>query len=238
MAIVAYEVRGKTALVTLSNGENRQNPEFAQSMLDALDRAEADTSVRAMVITSNDPKNWCQGVDLQFLMGAMQSGRQDDVRAFMYAMNDVFTRLLTAPFPVIAAITGHAFGNGAMLACACDFRFMRSDRGYFCFPEVDINIPFLPSMIAYVRKAIPEYRFQEMKLSGRRVTADELAQDNVLMAACPDAETTLSTALDYAATFNKARPIFGEHKKRLNGHILDVMATQDKPLIDNLQLLV
>ena len=189
-----------------------------------------------MVITSNDEKNWSQGIDLNFLMSAKNDGREEDIKAFMHAMNDVFARLLTAPFPVIAAITGHAFGNGAMLACTCDFRFMRSDRGYFCFPEVDISIPFLPSMIAYVRKAIPEHRFNELKLTGRRATAPELEADHVIEAACPDAAATLKAAMDFAASFDKPRGIFGEHKRRMHKTILDIMETEDPKYIDTLNL--
>ncbi|MBO9408387.1 enoyl-CoA hydratase/isomerase family protein [Shimia sp. R9_1] len=237
MSIVTYETRGKTAILTLNNGENRQNPAFATAMLDALQQAEDDKSIRAVVITSSDEKNWSQGVDLNWLMAAKQAGKVDDMRAFMNGMNEVFARVLTFPTPVIASITGHAFGNGAMLACACDFRFMRADRGYFCFPEVDINIPFLPSMIAYVRKAIPEYRFNEMKLTGRRVTAAELETDHVLTAA-PDAEATLTAALEFAATFAKGRAIFGEHKRRMHKDILETMARDDAPLIAALKLTV
>ncbi|PIE43885.1 MAG: enoyl-CoA hydratase [Gammaproteobacteria bacterium] len=237
MAVVDYETRGKIALVTLNNGENRQNLAFAQAMLAAIDQAEADRSIRAMVITSSDDKNWSQGVDLNSVGTALKEQRHDDIKAFMFGMNDVFTRLLSAPFPVIAAITGHAFGNGAVLACACDFRFMRADRGYFCFPEVDISIPFLPSMIAFVKKAMPHYLLNDLKLTGRRVTAAELETHYVIKSACADAEATLVQALEFAATFNKARGIFGEHKRRLHKHIFDIMATEDKALIEALKLM-
>ncbi|MEO0771674.1 MAG: enoyl-CoA hydratase/isomerase family protein [Pseudomonadota bacterium] len=237
MSVVTYELIGKTAVVTMANAENKQNPDFAAAMLDALDRAEGDKTVKSMVITSNDEKNWSQGVDLNFLNAALKEARHDDIKAFMYAMNDVFSRLLLAPFPVIAAINGHAFGNGAMLACACDFRFMRADRGYFCFPEVDISIPFMPGMIAFVKTAVPYPLFNDMKLTGRRVTAEELEKHYVIEKACADAGETFDKAMEFAATFSKARGIFGEHKCRLHGHILDVMEREDKPLIEAMQLM-
>ncbi|MEL6958278.1 MAG: enoyl-CoA hydratase/isomerase family protein [Pseudomonadota bacterium] len=237
MAIIDLDIQGKIAVLTLNNAENKQNPAFAEAMLKALDEAEADKSVKALVMTSSDEKNWSQGVDLNFLNSALKDGRHDEIKGFMYGMNDVFARLLTLPFPTIAAITGHAFGNGAMLACSCDFRFMRSDRGYFCFPEVDVSIPFLPSMIAYCRKAVPEYRFNEMKLTGRRVGAPELETDHVIIKACDDAPATFAAAMEFAGTFNKARGIFGEHKRRMHKHILETMEREDKPLIDALQLM-
>ncbi len=229
---------GKTALLTLTNGENKQDLAFANAMQDALEQVRGDKSIKALVITSNDEKNWSQGVNLNWLMAAMHGGQQDDIRAFMYGMNAVFGGLLTLPVPVIGALTGHAFGNGAMLACCCDFRFMRADRGYFCFPEVDISIPFLPSMIAFCKKAIPQHRFNELKLTGRRVTAEELLADHVISDAFPDAATTLQGAMDYAATFNKSRAIFGEHKRRMHGPILEIMKTQDPEFIDPLNLTV
>ncbi|KPA22509.1 Carnitinyl-CoA dehydratase [Shimia sp. SK013] len=232
MSITQYEVIGKTAVLTLCNGENRQNPAFAAAMLEALKMVEEDRSLRALVITSTDEKNWSQGIDLNWMMGAQQSGKGADIQAFLHDMNTVFGKLLTLPVPVIAAITGHAFGNGAMLASCCDFRFMRADRGYFCYPEVDVNIPFLPSMVKYIRKAVPEHRFNEMALTGRRLTAEEAAADNILMAALPDANATFKAAMDYAASFNKGRGIFGMQKQRMHGHILETMKTEDTPLIN------
>lgn len=235
---VTYSKEGKTAILTMSNGENRQDIAFAEAMLAGFDQAEADKGVKALVITSDDEKNWSQGVNLNWLMQQVGAGNHEDVKRFMYLMNRVFARCLTAPFPVIAAITGHAFGNGAMLACASDFRFMRQDRGYFCFPEVDISIPFLPGMIGLCQKAIPQHRFNELKLTGRRATADELLADHVISAACPDAEATLRAAMDYAETFSKGRAIFGEHKRRMHRHILAVQEQEDRPYIEALQLTV
>ncbi len=237
MGILNYDVRGKTALITLTNGENKQDLPFAQAMLDAIAQAESDPTIKSMVIAADDEKNWSQGVNLNWLMGKMTSGGHDDIKAFMFAMNDVFAKLLTVPFPTIAAITGHAFGNGAILACACDFRFMRQDRGYFCFPEVDVSIPFLPSMIETCKTAVPYHRFNEMKLSGRRLTADDALADHILQGVAPDAAATVDAALEYAATFAKGRGIFGEHKRRLHRHILATMQTEDKPYIDALQLM-
>lgn len=238
MSILSVGMQGKVAVLSLDNGENKQNLIFAEAMKAALDEVRADKAIKSLVITSSDEKNWSQGVDLNWLMAAIHGGRQDDVRAFMYGMNDVFAGLLTLPVPVIGALTGHAFGNGAMLACCCDFRVMRADRGYFCFPEVDISIPFLPSMIAFCRKAIPEHRFNELKLTGRRATAEDLLADHVIEAAYPDAAATLAGAIEFAEGFAKSRAIFGEHKRRMHKHILDVMEREDPAFIDPLELTV
>ena len=120
------------------------------------------------------------------------------------------------------------------MACACDFRFMRADKGFFCFPEVDLSIPFLPGMIEFVKKAMPYYRFNEMKLSGRRVSGKELEQDHVVEKAYDTQESLMEGALNYAKTFDKKRGIFGEHKKRLHKHIIHTIDNENKPLIESL----
>jgi len=238
MSIVEWEKIETVAVIKLNNNENRQNLEFAQRLNQVLDEIIEDKNITAAIITSTDKKCWSLGVDIDWL--GKQFGEQnfDNIKKFMYEMNTVFKRLLLLPIPVIAAINGHAFGNGAILSCACDFRFMRSDRGYFCFPEVDLGIPFLPGMIAFVRKAIPEYKFNELKLTGKKAGAVELAESHVIEKACTDADSVFNESLAFAKTFHKKRNIFAEHKKRLHKAIVHVMETEDKEFIEPLFLMV
>lgn len=238
MQNLAITYTGDVAILTMQSGENRHNPLFAKEMLSALETIKSNESCKAMVITSNDDKCFSLGIDTDWLMPAMKAGRTEEIKQFMYDMDEVFKTLLLFPLPVIAAINGHAFGNGAILACACDFRFMRSDKGFFCFPEVDLSIPFLPGMIEFVKKAMPYHRFNEMKLSGRRVSGKELENDHVVEKAYETQEALMEGALNYAKSFDKKRGIFGEHKKRLHKHIIETIDKENAALIDALSLMV
>lgn len=227
MPIVTWAKDETAAILTMNNGENRQNLDFANAMNAVLDEILSDASVHAIVLTSSDEKNFSQGVDVQWIMTRMQAKETQAIKDFLYGMNGVFKRLLTAPVPVIAAINGHAYGNGAMLSCACDFRFMKSDRGFFCFPEVNIGIPFLYGMNAFVKKAIPYHKFIEMQFTGNRYAAPELERHNIIVKACANAEELMKESISFAKTFVKKRGIFGEMKKRMYRDILEIMDSVD-----------
>ncbi len=238
MGLFKLEKDEGVAIIYMSNGENRQNLEFAESLNRLFDEILEDEEIYSIIITSSDKKNFSQGIDTDWLMQKFEQKDFKTLKAFLYAMNNIFKRLLLMPVPVIAAINGHAIGNGAMLACASDFRFMKKDRGYFCFPEVDISIPFLPGMIAFSRKAIPEYKFNELKLTGKKATADELFEHHVIEKASDDAMALMKDALDFAKQFKKKRGIFSEHKKRMHKKIIEVIDSQDPEFIDSLNLFV
>ena len=48
-------------------------------------------------------------------------------------------------------LSGHVYAGGAMMAMAHDFRIMRSDRGWFCLPEVKLGMPFSLGMMALLK---------------------------------------------------------------------------------------
>jgi enoyl-CoA hydratase/carnithine racemase len=236
MSFIKWQKIGTVGVITMTNGENRHNPEFIESMLSAFDEIENDPDISSAVITSDDPKNWSQGIDLQWIAAALARNDLQGIRDFMYGLNRLFKRILLYPMPVIAAINGHAFGDGSIMACACDFRFMKSDRGFFCFPEVDINIPFLPGMVAIIQKAIPGHELHELVFTGKRVGAPELERSHVLTKSCKDQEELMAESLLFAKSFTKKRPIFGEMKKRMFGHIIAIMEHEDPKFIEPLQL--
>lgn len=227
MSTISWSKDETVAMVSMNDGENRHNRDFAVAMNRVLDEIVADPSTQAIVLTSSDPKNFSLGVDVDWLYPLRRMNDLQPIREFMYGMSEVFKKLMLVPMPTIAAINGHAFGNGAILACACDFRFMRSDRGFFCFPEVDIGIPLMYGQNAFVKKAIPQHELTEMQFTGGRYAAPELERRHVIKKACANQEELMKESLAFAKTFRKRRGIMGEMKKRMYWSIIETMETMD-----------
>jgi len=151
---------------------------------------------------------------------------------FFYLVNRLYKRILLYPLITVAAINGHAFAAGAILTCAFDFRFMRSDRGYFCLPEIDLGMPFLPGMLALLKKAIPLYLLEELQYTGKRLTAAECERHHLVTKACP-IDTLMDETLKFAKSLNKKRGIISEMKSRMYQDIIQVLDTQDGPFIES-----
>lgn len=154
---------GETGVVRLDHGVNAFETVFVDELHAALDVVEANESARALVTVGAD-KHYSNGFDIDFL-GSLAG---PDLAAFMDRTLGVLRRLLTFPVPTAAALNGHAFGIGAMLALAHDRRAMRPDRGWFCLPEIDLGMQFHPFMLALIRHRLPAAVVEEAILSGRR----------------------------------------------------------------------
>ena len=232
MPLVEYSLDENVAVVTLNDGENRFNPNFLSAFLGVLDEIENETEALALVVTSAHEKIFSNGIDLEWLIPVIQDNDLDTAKAYFYQLNVLFKRLVTYPLLTIAAISGHAFAGGAILCCAFDFRFMRSDRGYFCFPEVDLGIPFLPGMNALLDKAIPRYKMEEMEYTGCRLTAAECEQHHIVTKAC-HLDDLMNETLAFAKSLNKKRGIIQEMKVRLNQPIVHAIDVEDVPYIES-----
>lgn len=136
-------------ILTLGDDENRFHPDRVAGINVALDEVDAPESPKA-VVTTGAGKFYSNGLDLDFI-----SSDPDATESNLADVHALFARVLTFPAPMVAALQGHAFAAGAMLALAHDLCVMRADRGYFCLPEVDIGIPFTAGMNARIRSRLP-----------------------------------------------------------------------------------
>ena len=232
MGLVDIEIDDHVAIVALNDGENRFNPDFLNAFLAALDQVEHDSQATTMVVKGNHGKIFSNGIDLEWLVPVIQQADVQTAKDFFYLLNRLLLRLVTYPAVTIAAMTGHAFAGGAIMSCAFDFRLMRADRGFFCLPEVDLGIPFLPGMNAILGKAIPRYMLEEMQYSGCRLTAAQCVEHHSVRQACHN-DNLVPTALDFAKGFKKKRGIVQELKRRLNHRIIQAIEIEDIPYIES-----
>ncbi len=182
---------GDVFVMHLGGGEQRLNPDWVAAVSRLLDEVEATAAPRALVTTATG-KIWSNGLDLDW-MGA----NVEQIDPFMVTVHELFARFLGSSVPAVAALQGHAFAAGAMLALAHDQRVMRADRGFFCLPEVDIRIPFTPGMTELVMCRIPKLTAHEAMTTGRRYGGREAAACGLVDEAVEE-ERVLSVALERA----------------------------------------
>ena len=195
-------------VLRMDEGENRFNETSVSALLSALDEVERSTEP-AVLVTVGAGKFYSNGLDLAFISTLSAA----DAQAFIGRVHDLLAKLLFLPAITVAAINGHAFAAGAMLALAHDFRVMRRDRGYFCLPEVDINVPFTPPMATLIQSRLPNMTAHEAMVTGKRYPAEE-ARARQIVDAVADEANVLSDAIALAKTYSgKARPTLSAIKR-------------------------
>jgi len=229
---VEIKLEDNVAIVTLDEGENRLNLDFLTKFMDALDRVEKNTDATALVVRGAHEKIFSNGIDLEWLVPILQKNDQATAKKFIETMMALFRKIALYPMITIAAITGHAFAGGAIMCCYFDFRFMRQDRGFLCFPEVDLGIPFLPGMMAAMKKAIPRYKLDEMVLTGKRLTAQECLEHHIITGA-GHIDELMNDVMEFARLQNKRRPVVELIKAEMNKEIVRAIDHDDKPIIES-----
>jgi enoyl-CoA hydratase/carnithine racemase len=170
----------KIAVVDFGEDENRFSPEFLDAINAQLD--ELETVGAQGLVTTARGKFYTNGLDLDWL-----AAHADQMQSYVARVQAMLARVLTLPMPTAAAVTGHAFGAGAMLAMPHDVRVMRADRGFFCFPEVDIRIPFTDGMAALIQAKLTPHAAVASMTTGRRFGGVEAAAaESAVTAAATD----------------------------------------------------
>ena len=104
-----------------------------------------------------------------------------------------------------------------MISACFDARVMRSDRGYWCLPEVDISLPLDEGLTAAVSARLPAEAVQDAMLTGRRYGAEDAMALGIVTDTVDDARV-LDTAIALAEPIaGKDRRVIAEHKRLLFG---------------------
>jgi enoyl-CoA hydratase/carnithine racemase len=218
MAEVELTRDGDVFVLHMRSGENRFNPGFLRAFAGALDEVEASSGPAALV-TTGEGKFYSNGLDLAaFAEGGPEVGRETLER-----LHEIFARMLGFPVLTVAAINGHAFAGGFMLAMAHDFRLMREDRGFLCLPEIDLEMQagLSTPMEAVLEARLARPVFHEMAVTGKRYGAPEAAARGMIEAAHPESEV-LQRAIELAQSCaGKHRGTMAALKRNVFGAAID-----------------
>ena len=211
-------------ILDIGDTENRFHPDWIASVNAALDEVENAEGPRALV-TAATGKFFSNGLDLDWLFA-----HNDQAGEYVTAVHELLARVLALPLVTVAALQGHTFAAGAMLSLSHDFRVMRGDRGFWCLPEADINIPFTPGMSALIQARLTPQTAHEAMVTARRYGGhDALAAGIVDRTA--DEDAVRQSAIEIAAALAaKAGPTVGTIKSRMYAPALEALRDKDVAL--------
>jgi enoyl-CoA hydratase/carnithine racemase len=220
MGTVHLDREGEVFVLRYDNGENRFQPESLAEWHAALDEVEGAGNPAALVTTGTG-KFYSNGLDLDWMLGQATEEERGD---YIPAVLGLMARVLVFPTITVAALNGHAFGAGAQISLGHDFRVMRTERGYWCMPEIDMKSPLHPGMTAIIEARVPRQTAHELIVTGTRYTAEAALAKSIVDHAVPE-EQVVPKACEIAAQYAaKADPAMTALKKGMYPHTLEALA--------------
>lgn len=166
---VLYEKKDNIAVITLNRPEvlNAVNQALMQGLSQALDQAEGDDEVRAIILTGAG-RAFCAGADLQQMSRRQQSEAEAPAVPSIRSV-DVYLKIWQLSKPVIAAVAGYALGQGCEMAGICDITIAAREAK---FGEIQIRHGWGP-VILVMPFLVGLKKAKELMLSGDLIDAHE-----------------------------------------------------------------
>ena len=172
-------------LITINRPEvmNALNLEVRREILQILDEAENDESVRVLVITGAGNKAFSAGADITMFKTMTPSIAKEYLKITKSAAN----RIETFPKPVIALVNGYAIGGGLELAMSCDL-IIASERAKF--GQGEINVGIIPGVGGTQRlpRLIGIKRAKELIFTGDLIDAKRALEIGLVNSIVPETE--------------------------------------------------
>jgi 3,2-trans-enoyl-CoA isomerase len=138
MEHIRYELDGEVAILTMQRGKsNPLNQAMVGELLAAVDQATADPAVKALVLSSDRPRFFSPGFDVTEVFAYSR----EQIGQFLNQFALLMDHLQWTSKPTVAALSGHTYAGGALLALCTDFRLMADSPDYgFALTEVNIGV--------------------------------------------------------------------------------------------------
>ncbi|WP_018349296.1 enoyl-CoA hydratase family protein [Longispora albida] len=188
--LVRYSAEQGVATLTLDSPANRNalSTALISDFIAAIDRAEADDSVRALLLDHTGPV-FCSGADLKETAAAREAGQVPAA-----ALVELLARLVECPKPVVARVNGPARAGGLGLIAAADIAVC-SASATFAFTEVRLGV--VPAVIsATVLPRLTSRAAAELYLTGAVFDGERAAGIGLVTAAVSDVDATVRGYLD------------------------------------------
>jgi crotonobetainyl-CoA hydratase len=221
---VLVERRGNVMVITINRPEARNavNGAVSIGVGDALDEAQNDPEVRAVVITGAGDKSFCAGADLKAISRRENLYHPDHGEwGFAGYVHHFIDK------PTIAAVNGTALGGGTELALASDL-VVADERAKFGLPEVKRGLIAAAGGVFRIVQQLPRKVGMELLLTGEPITASDAFEWGLINQVVKEG-SVLEAALALAARVTVNAPLSVQASKRIAYGVDDGVIADDEP---------
>lgn len=204
------EVRGNTLIVTINRPEARNavNQAVSIGVGDALQQAQDDPEIRAVVITGSGDKSFCAGADLKAISRGENIFHPDHPEwGFAGYVQHFIDK------PIVAAVNGTALGGGTELALASDLVVAQSSA-QFGLPEVKRGLIAAAGGVFRIVDQLPRKIAMQLLVTGDPISAEEAARWGLINEVVADG-AVLDAALALAERIAVNAPLAVQASKRV-----------------------
>ncbi|USG62479.1 enoyl-CoA hydratase-related protein [Sneathiella marina] len=192
-AVLNLDKKDGVFTITINRPERRNalNEAVATGIMEALDQAEKDPTIRAVVLTGSGSKAFCAGGDLQ----PNAEGTPFAIEAHdpQHYVPKLFQKMEACRLPLIAKVNGHALAGGFGIVCGCDLVVARDDA---LIGVTEVKVGLFPMMILpFLLRVTPTRILMEMCLTGEPLTAGDAINHHLINYAVPADE--LDSKMDW-----------------------------------------
>ncbi|CAJ1891799.1 unnamed protein product [Cylindrotheca closterium] len=175
--------------IYMDRKENRFNPSLVKDVGQALKVVEEADHPKALIITG-EGKFFSNGLDINW-MGKFP----EKTPSMIEGVWKLLGRILIMDCRTVAAINGHAFGAGLFMALACDYRIMRTKRGFVNFPEVNLGMRLAKGFSELAKAKCTITTLREGVLTAKRYGSTDAIAAGLVDEECPLEELQMSAEI-------------------------------------------